>query len=93
MDDESLRVTTAEIRHFVPLAHENPQIETFFFAVPDNWARRLRQPGNRGGEKLRAGFKVQYDNIEDVERAAAEWRTSYVARSSGDTSSSGRCLC
>jgi hypothetical protein len=29
-------MTTAEIRQFVPLAHENPQIETFFFAVPDN---------------------------------------------------------
>jgi len=86
MDDESLRVTTAQIRQFVPLAHENPQIETFFFAVPDNWARRLRQPGNQGGERLRAGFKVQYDNIEDVERAAAEWRTSYVARCSGDAS-------
>lgn len=34
MDDESLSVDTARIRQFVPLANENPEIETFFFAVP-----------------------------------------------------------
>lgn len=70
VDAEALLVSVAQLKFCVPLINEDPVLESFFFTATDS--RGVRYP--------RAGFKIYYKALEDVERAANQWKTSAAMR-------------
>ena len=71
VDAESLSVTVALLKRYVPLVDEDPELESFFFTATDS----------RGAKYPKAGFKVHYTGgCCDVERATAQWRASAASR-------------